>query len=106
MNIGYGFSATMTAHSGRGDELLDVVLSGLEPGNPASTEYCLVYLVSRSTSNPDVVHLIEGWTSVEDHLREFDSDAARAIVARFDGLLAKDAEYTDFTPVTGKAVLA
>ncbi|PZR55004.1 antibiotic biosynthesis monooxygenase [Xylanimonas oleitrophica] len=106
MTIGYGFSATMTAHPGRGDELFDVVRSGLDPGSPASTRFCLVYLVSRSASDPDVVHLVEGWTSAEDHRREFDTDAARAIVARFDGLLAKDPEYTDLVPVTGKAVLA
>ncbi|RWZ51242.1 antibiotic biosynthesis monooxygenase [Labedella phragmitis] len=93
----------MTALPGRGDELVELLLSGLEPGNPGSTEYCVVYLVSRSTSDPDVAHIIEGWTSVEDHHRIFAGEAAQAIVARFQGLLVGEATYTDLTPVRGKA---
>ncbi len=104
MTIGYGFASTMTAQPGRGDDLVELLLSGLEPGNPASTEHCLVYLVSRSASDPDVAHVIEGWTNEEDHHRVFAGPAAQAIVAGFAGLLAKDAEYTDLTPVRGKAV--
>ncbi|GGI95210.1 hypothetical protein GCM10010121_002040 [Streptomyces brasiliensis] len=62
-----------------------------------------MYLVCRSTADPDVVHVTEGWTSEEDHHRLFSGEAAQAIVARFDGLLAKDAECTDYVPVRGKA---
>lgn len=75
--VQYGFSATLTALSGRGDELVRLVLSGLDDGNPAASERCLVYLVSRSAADPDVVHLIEGWTTEEDHHRLFASESAR-----------------------------
>lgn len=96
----------MTARPGRGDELARLVLSGLEEGNPAASEWCLVYLVSRSASNPDVVHLIEGWTSEEDHHRLFASEAAQALVARFGALLEGDSEYGDLVPLGGKAVFS
>lgn len=102
----YGFSATMTALPGRGDDLERLVLSGLDEGNPAASELCLVYLVSRSASDPDVIHLIEGWTSEEDHHRLFATEAARALVAQFATVLAGDSAYGDLVPVGGKAVFA
>ena len=103
--VNYGFSATMTAKPGRGDDLVALLLSGLDEGNPATSEYCLVYLVSRSASNPDVAHVIEGWATEEDHHRVFAGDAAKAIVAQFAELLEGDSEYGDLTPVGGKARL-
>jgi quinol monooxygenase YgiN len=103
--VSYGFSATMTAKPGRGDELVQLILSGLDEGNPAASAYCLVYLVSRSASDPDVVHLIEGWTTEEDHHRLFSGDAAQALVAKFADVLAKESVYGDLVPVGGKAHL-
>ncbi|MCC5036956.1 antibiotic biosynthesis monooxygenase [Streptomyces sp. WAC 00631] len=103
MTAHYGFTATLTAEPGSGDRLVDLLLTGLDEGAPGSSEHCVVYLVSRSASEPDVVHVIEGWTSEEDHHRIFAGEAARAIVARIGGLLAKEAEYTDYVPVHGKA---
>jgi quinol monooxygenase YgiN len=102
-SLTYGFSSTMTAKPGRGDDLIDLLLSGLADGNPATSEFCHVYLVSRSPSNPDVAHIIEGWTTEEDHHRVFAGEAAQAIVARFGDILATEPEYTDLTPVAGKA---
>ncbi|MFE2186057.1 putative quinol monooxygenase [Streptomyces sp. NPDC059455] len=105
MIANYGFSATLTARPGMGDQLVDLLLTGLNEGSPGASEYCLVYLVSRSTSDPDVVHVAEGWTSEEDHDRVFASKTAHAIVAQIDPLLAKDSEYTDYVPVRGKSAL-
>ncbi|WP_382309398.1 putative quinol monooxygenase [Herbiconiux sp. UC225_62] len=102
-SVTYGFAATLTAKAGRGDDLIALLLSGLEAGNPATSEHCLVYLVSRSPSNPDVAHVIEGWTSEEDHHRIFATDAAQAIVAGFAELLEGESVSTDLTPVGGKA---
>ena len=102
----YGFSATMTALPGRGDELVQLALSGLDEGNHASSEYCLVYLVTRSAADPDVIHLTEGWTTEEDHHRLFATEPAQALVAQFSTLLAGDSVYGDFIPVGGKALFA
>ncbi|MEU4769645.1 antibiotic biosynthesis monooxygenase [Actinosynnema sp. NPDC023794] len=99
----YGFSATLTAAPGLGDQLVDLLLTGLDEGSPGASEHCVVYLVSRSASDPDVVHVIEGWTSEEDHHRVFAGETAQAIVARIGGLLAGEPEYADQVPVRGKA---
>ncbi|NJP24343.1 antibiotic biosynthesis monooxygenase [Microbispora sp. SCL1-1] len=103
MTVTYGFAATLTARPGMGDLLVDVLLTGLDEGSPAASEHCVVYLVSRSASDPEVVHVIEGWTSEEDHHRVFAGEAAQAIVARIGELLAKESEYADHVPVRGKA---
>jgi len=103
MDTNYGFNCTMTAKPGMGEELVDLLLTGLNDGNPGSTEWCVVYLVSRSASNPDVAHVTEGWTSEEDHHRIFAGKAAQAIVAQFGDLLAEEPTYTHYVPVRGKA---
>ncbi|CAM5705835.1 putative quinol monooxygenase [Streptomyces canus] len=99
----YGFNATLTARAGMGDRLVDLLLTGLAEGSPGASEHCVVYLVSRSASAPDVVHVTEGWTSEEDHHRIFAGEAAQSIVAQIEGLLATESEYTDYVPVRGKA---
>ncbi|MCI3221825.1 putative quinol monooxygenase [Streptomyces sp. NP-1717] len=103
MNVTYGFNATLTARPGMGDQLVELLLTGLDEGSPGASEHCVVYLVSRSASDPAVVHVTEGWTSEEDHHRAFAGEAAQAIVARTGGLLAGEPSYTDYVPVRGRA---
>jgi quinol monooxygenase YgiN len=103
MNANYGFTSKMTAKPGMGDRLVKLLLTGLDEGNPASTEWCVVCLVSRSASNPDVVTVQEGWTTEEDHHRIFGGAAAQAIVAQFADILAAEPAYDDLIAVGGKA---
>jgi quinol monooxygenase YgiN len=103
MIANHGFNATLTAKPGMGDQLAELLLTGLNKGNPGASEYCVVYLVCRSASNPDMVHITEGWTSEADHRRIFSGEAAQAIVSQIEGMLAKESEYTDYVPVRGKA---
>ncbi|MFJ8935224.1 putative quinol monooxygenase [Streptomyces sp. NPDC102365] len=99
----YGFNAVLTAKPGMGDRLVDLLLTGLDEGSPGASEHCVVYLVCRSASDPDVVQVTEGWSSEEDHHRIFAGEAAQAIVAAIDGLLAGESAYTDYVPVRGRA---
>ncbi|MET9211717.1 MULTISPECIES: putative quinol monooxygenase [Actinomycetes] len=103
MNIGYGFNALLTAKPGMADRLVEVLLTGLDDGNPGASEHCLVYLVCRSASDPDLVHVTEGWTSEEHHHRLFAGAAAQALVAEVGELVAAEGPYTDYVPVGGKA---
>ena len=101
----YGFSVTLTAKPAAGDRLINLLLTGLDEGSPGASEHCLVYLISRSASDPDIIHVIEGWTSEDDHHRVFAGETAQAIVAQIGPLLAKEPEYTDHVPVGGKVDL-
>ena len=101
MKATYGFRATMTARPGKGDELIDLLLSATTDGSGAS-EHCVVYLVGRSASNREVVHVTEGWTTREAHAENFATEQARAFVARIAPLLADEPRYQDEVPVGGK----
>ncbi|WP_030397966.1 putative quinol monooxygenase [Kitasatospora purpeofusca] len=103
MAVSYGFHATMTARPGLGERLAELLLTGLDRGNPGADEHCLVYLVSRSAADPDRVHVVEGWTSEADHHRVFAGEPARALLARVGELLAGEAEFSDLVPVGGRA---
>jgi quinol monooxygenase YgiN len=96
MNATYGFRATMTARPGKGDELVALLLTA------ATDEACLLYLVGRSASNRDVVHVTEGWTSKEAHAANFASERAKVFVARIAPLVVDQGEYQDEVPVGGK----
>ncbi len=99
MNMTHGFHASMTAQPGRGAELVRLLL-----GAPAlSHPDCIVFLVSRSAADPDVVSVTEGWTTPEAHRAFFASEPAQALVAALQPLMAGESRYTDEVPVGGKA---
>ena len=102
MTVNHGFHAVMTAQPGRGDELVALLLAA--PSLPH--EDCLVFLVSRSAADPDVVSVAEGWTSREAHAAFFAAEPAQAFVARLQPLLAGESQYSDAVPVGGKPAFA
>ncbi|WP_424532689.1 putative quinol monooxygenase [Sphaerisporangium viridialbum] len=99
MAVNHGFHATMTAQPGKGDELVEFLLNA--PSLP--NEDCVVFLVSRSAGNRDIVYVTEGWTSEEAHGRFFTTEEAKALVAKLQPLLAGEPQYIDEVPVGGKA---
>jgi quinol monooxygenase YgiN len=99
MTIGHGFHATMTAQPGKGDELVEFLLKSPSLENAD----CVVFLVGRSAGNADVIHVTEGWTTVEAHDKFFVTEAAQALVAKLQTLLAGEPENSDEVPVGGKA---
>ena len=100
MSINHGFHAAMTARPGKGDELVALLLRAPSLTN----DDCVVFLVGRSASNPDLVFVTEGWTSQDAHGRFFGSEVAKAYTAEFGPLVA-DSAYTDEVPLGGKAAL-
>jgi quinol monooxygenase YgiN len=99
MIVNHGFRATMTALPGRGDEVVKLLLNA--PSLPH--EDCVVFLVSRSAGDPDVVSVTEGWTSRQAHASFFATEPAQALVAGLQALLTGDSAYLDEVPVGGKA---
>lgn len=99
--INHGFHATITAHPGRGQALVDLLLNAQSLDNPD----CLVFLVGRSASNSDVIFVTEGWVSQEAHARFFAGPVAQAYIAQLAPLVAGESVYVDEVPVGGKAIL-
>jgi quinol monooxygenase YgiN len=102
MKATYGFRATMKARPGKGDELVALLLTAATDSGPATNENCVLYLLGRSASDPDLVHVTEGWTTKEAHTANFAGDAARALVAKLAPLVTEQAAYQDEVPVGGK----
>lgn len=101
-SIAHGFHAAIPAQPGKGDALVALLLSAPALAN----DDCVVFLVGRSASNPDLVFVTEGWVSEEAHGRFFGSEVAKAYTAQFAPLVAGEAQYADEVPVGGKATLA
>ena len=101
MTISHGFHATITARPGKGGELVDFLLTS----SSAANEDCVVFLVGRSATDPDVVHVTEGWTTEEAHHRFLATDEAQDLVTHLAQLIAGEPEYVDEVPVGGKAAI-
>src|SRR5262245_38054324 len=101
MKATYGFRATMNAKPGKADELIEALLGAVNDG-PASNPSCVFFVVTRSATQPDVVHLTEGWTSKEAHAENFASERSRAFTAKLAALVGDGTQYSDDVPVGGK----
>jgi quinol monooxygenase YgiN len=101
MTMTHGFHAAIPAKAGQGDALVQLLLSAPS----LATDDCVVFLVGRSASNPDLVFVTEGWVSQEAHGRFFGSDVATAFTAQVQALVGGDSTYADEVPVGGKAAI-
>jgi quinol monooxygenase YgiN len=101
MTMTHGFHAAIPAKAGQGEALVQLLLSAPS----LATDDCVVFLVGRSASNPDLVFVTEGWVSQEAHGRFFGSDVAKAFTAQVQALVGGDSTYADEVPVGGKAAL-
>ena len=99
MSVEHGFHATLTARPGKADEVVEFLLNAPSLAN----EDCVVFLVSRSASNQDIVYVTEGWSSEEAHGRFFKTEEAQELVAKLGTLLVGESEYVYEVPVGGKA---
>ena len=102
MNARYGFRATVTARPGKGDELAALLLSAASGDGPATNKDCVLFLVGRSASNPDVMSVWEGWTTMEAHAKNFATEPAKAFTAKVAALVVGDGRYEDEVPLGGK----
>src|SRR5262245_57096994 len=100
MKATYGFRAKLTAHPGKGDELVDLLLTATTGTGSATSENCVVFMVGRSAANKDVVYVTEGWTTKERHAEVFPSANAKALTAKITPLVS-NAQYQDEVAVGG-----
>lgn len=101
MTSTHGFHAAIPAQPGKGDALVALLLQAPAIDN----DDCLIFMVGRSASNPDLVFVTEGWRSQEAHGRSFNSEPVKAYTARLAEFVGGETQYADELPVGGKAVL-
>jgi quinol monooxygenase YgiN len=98
----YGMHVRFSAQSGRGDEL-EAILLEAAAGMQADDDY-LLYIVSRSPADPDVVYVTEAWTGREAHHRSLEDEAVRALITRAMPLMAQPPDAQTLAPAGGKGL--
>ena len=95
MTVTYGLHVTLHARPGRGDEVVSLLLD-------LDYDDCPVLVVSRGIDDPDLIYVIEGWTSKEAQARSNGTEQTRAFLAKVHPLLARE-DLTVAVPVGGRA---
>jgi quinol monooxygenase YgiN len=101
MSAKYGFQAHFTAGAGQGDALAEMLLQAAE--GLRANDACLLYVVSRSPDEPDVLRVTEMWTSKEAHDESLTGEDAKATIQRARPLIAS-ITGTELRPVGGKGI--
>lgn len=95
-----------TAQPGRGDGLAALLLRAAKSLQDVAG--CELYVVNRSSTEPDVVWVTELWLSqeaLEASLEELDTEEGRSLLAEVTGLLAGPPERIDLEPLGGVGYL-
>ena len=97
----YGMHGQFTAQPGQGDTLAEILLAAAE--GLRTNEACLLYVVSRSPDDPDVIWVTEAWTSKAAHDESLQGEDVKAAIQRARPLIAR-ITGTELLPLGGKGV--
>ncbi len=103
---GVGRYVKFTAQAGRGTELADLLLRAADA--LSDTAGCELYLINRSTSEPDTVWVTELWldqASLDASLEQLRTEEGQARIAEVTALLAAPPELTELEPLGGVGYL-
>ena len=92
----------MTARPRRGEELAGTMLRVAD--SLRGTDGCELYLINRSTEDPDVIWVTELWSSQEAldaSVRQLRTEAGEAQLAQVMALLTGGPERIDLAPLGG-----
>lgn len=101
MNDYYGSHNRFTAQAGQGDALAEILLAAAE--GLRANGACLLYLVSRSPDDTDVVWVTEAWTSKAAHDESLQGEDVKAAIGRARPLIVGVAG-TELRPVGGMGI--
>jgi quinol monooxygenase YgiN len=97
----YGYQGTMKAKAGHRDDVVAILLSGLDGLEAAG---CELYVVSVSDTEPDTVFVTEVWQSKEHHDASLRLPATQAAIGRAMPLLTGEFSSVQTTVVGGLGV--
>ena len=81
----FGFYGKLKARQGKGVELASVLLRASQLVSTAKG--CMLYLVNKDQSNPDLLWVTEIWDSKEDHDNSLKNEKVRLLIAEAMPLL-------------------
>ena len=98
----FGLFGTFVAVEGQRDALVAKLLKVAELMETVPA--CLLYVVSKSTTEPDVVVVTEIWKDETAHGASLSMPGVRDLIQSTMPLVASVPESTRFTPVGGKGL--
>lgn len=100
--MAYGLLNKLIAKPGQREQVVQILLESgtLFDDNPA----CLLYLVSESADDPNLVWVTDVWTSQEEHAEALKAPELRPFVERATPLLEGMPEQMEIRPVGGKGL--
>jgi quinol monooxygenase YgiN len=102
MNEAHGMHVRFTTQPGRGDELAGLLLEAADALR--ADDDCLLYIVSRSPDDPEIVWVTEAWTSREAQNASLEDEQTRALIGRAMPLMAGRPEAIHLRPSGGKGL--
>ena len=99
--MAYGYLATMRATPGNRDEVVKILLGGADGLRDAG---CLLYVVSVSDTDPELIHVTEAWESKRHHDDSLRLPETKAAIARAMPLLTGEFTGQEMTVVGGLGV--
>jgi quinol monooxygenase YgiN len=97
----YGYLASMKTRPGRRDEVVAILLSGVEGLRAAG---CELYVISVSEAEEDTIWVTEAWRSKEDHDASLALAETRAAIEAAMPMLTGDRANREVTVVGGLGV--
>jgi quinol monooxygenase YgiN len=96
--VSYGYLATMRTKEGHRDEVVEILLSGVEGLRAAG---CRLYVVSVSETEPDLIWVNEVWDSKDHHAASLQLSETRAAIARAMPMLTGEFTGQELTVAGG-----
>jgi quinol monooxygenase YgiN len=100
--MAYALLNKLTAKPGKRGQVIDILIESGElfDDNPA----CVLYLVSESADDPNLVWVVDLWTSQEAHAEALKAPELRPYVEKALPLLQGMPEQIEVRPVGGRGV--
>jgi quinol monooxygenase YgiN len=99
----YGYLGTLTARYGHRDEIVSILLSGVDGLRAIG---CQLYVVSVADTDPNVIWVTEVWQTKEQHDASLRLPGTRAAIERAMPLLTGEFTRQEVTVVGGLGVQA
>ena len=94
----YGYLATMRTKAGHRDDVVQILLSGLDGLRAAG---CRLYVVGVSATDPELIWVNEVWESKADHDASLQLPETRAAIARAMPMLTGEFTGQELTVAGG-----
>ncbi len=98
----FGLYGKMTAHPGKGDTLIQLMLNAAR--SLRDMEGCYLYVINRATDDPDALWIYEVWRSQADHQVSLTNEAVKALIASARPLIAGMSDRMELVPLGGKGI--